>query len=85
MRCLNCGVEFEPVTVVQKYCCTECGVQYRKNHEIENLPIEFDCAHCQTHVVTEGGKDRRTRFCSKKCEKLYWKHSGKRKTTENCD
>ena len=41
--------------------------------------IEFDCAHCGHHVVTEGlhdnGRpDKRTRFCSKECEKKYWRH-----------
>ncbi len=35
----------------------------------------FRCARCGTLVeVTDPSKDRRRRFCSPHCEKLYWKH-----------
>lgn len=41
--------------------------------------IEFDCASCGRHVITEGYRadgrpDMRKRFCSAACEKKYWRH-----------
>ena len=41
----------------------------------EYPPITFTCSHCGRSVTTEGGvRDKRTRFCSQKCEKKYWRH-----------
>lgn len=42
-------------------------------------PVEFDCANCGRHVVTEilkknGRPDMRRRFCCAECEKKYWRH-----------
>lgn len=78
MKCLNCGGEFTPLTVIQKYCCTECGVKYRRTHKNLNSEypsITFTCAKCGKVVVTEGTtKDKRSRFCSKECEKKFWRH-----------
>lgn len=77
MKCLNCNEEFIPLSVNQLYCCTKCGVKYRKSHDTSYLypSIEFNCTMCGKKVVTEEGlKDKRTRFCSNECEKKYWKH-----------
>lgn len=77
MKCLYCGEYFTPQTIVQKYCSRSCGDKYRRKYGVQNdYPvIEFDCARCGRHVVTDGTpKDRRSRFCSKECEKIWWRH-----------
>lgn len=77
MKCLNCGKEFTPLTVVQKYCSRSCCDKYRKKHDMNKLypSITFTCSQCGRTVTTEGGtKDKRTRFCSVQCEKKFWRH-----------
>lgn len=77
MKCLNCNEEFTPLTVVQKYCCVQCRRMYNSTHKMDDAypSITFQCRHCGKKVVTEGGsKDKRTTFCSHRCEKNYWKH-----------
>lgn len=77
MKCPECGEEFEPLTVVQKYCSLVCGNRYRrKNKEKIKYPsITFSCSQCGKTVVTEEGSgDMRTRFCSASCEKKFWRH-----------
>ena len=81
MKCKECGEEFTPGTVIQKYCCTACARKYCSKHDMdaEYPSITFTCAECGHTVVTEGGtKDKRTRFCSHECEKKYWKHQTRR-------
>ena len=73
-KCLNCGEYFSELTVTQRYCCTKCGAQYRRKHTVAWPSISFDCAKCGRHVVTDGRRDMRTRFCSAACEKRYWRH-----------
>ena len=90
MRCRQCGEEFEPRTVIQKYCSERRGKRYRSEHgkEIndEYPRIVFQCAKCNKRVITEGNtRDKRTRFCSAECERKYWKHppaEGKSPLTE---
>lgn len=83
MICPVCGNSFEPSVPYQKYCSKKCsntavdlhnfnGVDY-----IEREPFEFDCAHCGKHVKTAPLNDRRFRFCSKQCERRYWRHPPK--------
>lgn len=75
MKCLNCGQEFTPLTVIQKYCSIRCGQQYRSHHSISYPSITFQCAQCGKTVVTEEGSgDKRERFCCASCEKKYWRH-----------
>ena len=76
MKCLFCGDNFTPLSTTQKYCSSACGQKYRRRHNIaEAWPsIEFRCSKCGRKVVTEAGKDHRTRFCSAECEKKYWRH-----------
>ena len=76
MKCLNCGKEFTALSVNQMYCCEKCGVQYRRKHSVDEFypQITFRCSQCGRLVQTEGGvKDKRTRFCSRECEKKFWK------------
>lgn len=75
MKCLQCGEEFTPLTVVQLYCSEKCGSKYRReNGRPERPSITFSCAKCGRTVVTDGIKDKRSRFCCVECEKKYWKH-----------
>lgn len=62
---------------------------YSKNRIVENLSEklngdneahiirQFKCKKCQKLVTIVNKEDRRTVFCSPRCEKLYWKHSKK--------
>lgn len=77
MKCLECGAEFEPRTVMQKYCSGRCRDKYKRKHDMDIFypSVTFTCSQCGRTVVTAGGtKDKRTRFCSRECEKKYWKH-----------
>ena len=79
MKCLECGEEFEPLSVVQKYCSMRCGSRYRKKNKgrIKYPSVTFTCAYhkCGRTVVTEEGSgDMRTRFCSASCERKFWRH-----------
>ena len=42
------------------------------------VPREFDCKRCGRHVRVESRGDHRTKFCSKLCERRYWRHSGRK-------
>ncbi len=75
--CLNCGCKFEEKSVLQLYCCSKCGKEYRKTHDInENYKKRtFICKNCGCKVTTKGNvSDKRRIFCSKDCEKQYYKH-----------
>lgn len=75
MKCLQCGTSFTPLSVNQLYCSETCGDRYRRRHGAPGFPsIQFDCAYCGRTVVTDGVKDKRTRFCCEQCERKYWRH-----------
>lgn len=76
MKCLECNAEFTPLSVNQLYCSVRCGDAYRRKHPAEtHFPsVSFNCSFCGKAVVTDGKKDKRTRFCSRTCEKKYWRH-----------
>lgn len=78
MKCEYCGAEFTPLTVNQRYCSGKCGYTYRRKHKDatrRHFPaVTFNCSQCGRAVVTDGIRDRRTRFCSPECEKKYWRH-----------
>lgn len=77
MKCLYCNSEFTPLSTTQKYCCLWCGTRYREMIDIKTeYPVRtFICRHCGKQVTTDGtSKDRRIKFCSKKCTKNYHKH-----------
>ena len=75
--CPWCGKTFEPTpyAVTQVFCNSKCQDKYFNKHGPYCYPsITFVCAKCGKTVVTEGGRDKRTRFCSRECEKKYWRH-----------
>ena len=76
MICVECGKDFPQLAINQIYCCARCGEKYRrKNPALTRYPsISFNCSFCGKAVVTDGKNDKRTRFCSEKCEKKYWRH-----------
>lgn len=42
----------------------------------EKKPLVFRCAHCQKCVTTNPAEnDTRWRFCSRRCEKAFWRHN----------
>lgn len=95
-KCAVCGRAFYPRQSVQKYCSPEC-CRYANRHggrafsgppmiSDPNKPAirQFKCKHCGEEVRVTETNDLRTKFCSQRCENLYWKHSkrvkrGKRK------
>ena len=83
IKCRQCGCEFTPV-LNQIYCSEKCRViQNRKKGELGYPSITFSCAKCGRVVVTEGKKDKRSRFCSPECEKKYWRHPPYEHPTSN--
>lgn len=77
MKCLECGAEFTPKTVIQKYCSKRCADRFKSKHDMDVFypSITFQCAQCGKTVTTEGGTgDKRTRFCCASCEKKFWRH-----------
>lgn len=85
MKCAQCDKEFEPAVPYQKYCSAECRQVYYRTHDDlpEREPFEFFCKHCGKYIVTATHGDRRSVFCSRKCEKKYWKHSLRHSKREN--
>lgn len=74
-KCPWCDKEFVPVYNAHIFCSRKCRQLYvKKNGKAPEPPtIIFECAQCGRKVQA-GGKDRRTRFCSRECEHKYWKH-----------
>ena len=79
--CPTCGKNFIPEVGAQQrvYCSYACRVMgYKTNGAYHNRPTHrFNCAHCGK-LVEAYGDDRRQKFCSAHCEKLYWKHPRKK-------
>lgn len=50
-----------------------------KINQYYDVPVEreFDCRQCGTHVKVMDPKDKRVVFCSKVCEKKYWRLKSK--------
>lgn len=82
--CAVCGRHFLAGRRSQRFCSEACRrLGYRRglirHDEDETHPAlrMFYCEHCGCLVrVTEPG-DRRKKFCSVRCERLYWKHRRK--------
>ena len=84
--CPVCQKIFESNFSYQIYCCVHCRkvhykkIYYNKPKRISNLknnePIlrQFHCEKCRVLVTIKSIKDKRKKFCSPHCEKLYWKH-----------
>lgn len=90
-KCPVCGKEFTPRHKRQKYCSPSC-CRYANRHggktfdgtviiSNPNKPAirVFLCKHCGEEVRVTEELDMRTKFCSQRCENLYWKHSKKHK------
>ncbi len=85
MKCLNCGKEFVPVRSTQKYCCSACRRHAARQGLNDAMRVdaspdvpairEFRCITCGKLVRVTDSRDCRTKFCSHRCEKTYWKHS----------
>lgn len=77
-RCPVCGEKFEKIHRLQVYCSETCyQAADRRKVKAQRLrpSVRFECAHCGKTVITdpESG-DKRSRFCSKECERKYWRH-----------
>lgn len=81
--CPVCGKEFTASRATQKYCSTTCRLwAYRHWPNVhESIPAQgkilrtFCCLRCGEVVSVRNEEDKRTKFCSPHCERLYWKHS----------
>ena len=85
-KCKVCGKAFTPVRVTQVYCSAACRRYANHRSRPQTWPDhvpgaavirEFDCVRCGKHVKVTDQQDCRTKFCSQKCERYYWKHPGK--------
>ena len=80
--CPVCGKHFTAGRRTQRYCSTACRkYDYRKRpREAEAVPDgapvirSFRCLRCGALVSVTDPSDRRKKFCSSHCERLYWKH-----------
>lgn len=50
-----------------------------KINQYYDVPVEreFYCRQCETHIKVIDPKDKRVVFCSKVCEKKYWRLKSK--------
>lgn len=81
--CVVCGSPFMADRITQKYCSPAC----RRHAHISGLNVHngpkrgksvirvFRCLKCGKLVEVADPKDKRIKFCSAHCERLYWKHS----------
>lgn len=81
-HCPVCGREFTANRVTQKYCSARCRL-YAYRHQARTAEPEltgrtilrtFRCIRCNEQVNVTRQEDKRTKFCSSRCERLYWKH-----------
>ncbi|WP_143747171.1 MULTISPECIES: hypothetical protein [Megasphaera] len=81
--CPVCGKEFTADRSTQRYCSDLCR-RYAYRHRDEAPPAQracgktvrsFRCLRCGTLVSVTNRADKRVKFCSPRCERLYWKHS----------
>ena len=83
-KCPVCGKEFTAHRATERYCSVICR-RYAYRHRDEAPPSQrassgktlrsFRCIRCGKQVVVTQGADKRRKFCSPHCERLYWKHS----------
>lgn len=90
VRCPVCGKIFTAVRRTHIYCSTACRrLAYRRgvNRHGEakrGRPVirTFCCAKCGRLVKVTDLRDKRTKFCSVRCERKYWKRPAKRRPDE---
>lgn len=82
-KCPVCGKVFTAHRATERYCSASCR-RYAYRHRDEAPPSQraggktlrsFRCIRCGKLVVVTQGADKRRKFCSPHCERLYWKHS----------
>lgn len=88
--CIMCGTVFTADRVTQKYCSSSCRrLAHRRGMNDHAKPSArakrkalrvFNCVKCGRRVYVTTPSDKRTKFCSAHCERLYWKHSNKVKS-----
>lgn len=83
--CPQCSNSFFTKNQHQIYCSKQCQRKYYKKiyyHRVTKRNIsntnsilrQFYCAKCHKLIFIYDSKDKRYKFCSPHCEKLYWKH-----------
>ncbi|HJF84337.1 MAG TPA: hypothetical protein K8V65_01540 [Megamonas hypermegale] len=89
--CPVCHTVFEVNGNRQIYCSVRCRkahhkkVYYDRTRPIPQYEVgakvlrEFRCCKCDKLVLVISKNDKRRKFCSPHCEKLYWKHPHKPK------
>ena len=85
--CPVCGKTFTARRKTQVYCSDKCR-RYANRHgqrrtaESGTGPTlrTFHCARCGALVTVRDEADKRKKFCSARCSRLYWKHKGKSRT-----
>ncbi len=85
IQCPTCGTMFMAGRISQKYCSAACrryAHRHGMNDHKEPAPGEkslrtFRCMRCGVRVKVTSRYDKRKKFCSAHCERLYWKHSPK--------
>ncbi len=82
--CPICGKQFQKKMSRQKYCSPACGRYANRHNKVthsENPDAEvirtFTCRRCGDLVRVTDPMDKRLKFCSQYCEKLFWKHPEK--------
>ena len=79
--CPVCGKRFLADRCTQRYCSALCRKKAHRKETGEDragpegAPVlrSFLCARCGKLVVVTDPSDKRSRFCSGRCERLYWK------------
>lgn len=82
-KCPVCGTIFIAERRTQKYCSSFCRryahryglVEHAASVDGANALRTFQCVQCGKVVSVADERDKRTKFCSAHCERLYWKHS----------
>ena len=69
MKCLNCGCEFEPRHVSQKYCSKQCHFRYNSRKYYERHRERCKAANALSHRMRRQAK-RQGRICEY-CGKKY--------------
>lgn len=80
-NCAACSRPFIPRRRDQRYCCEACrrlgyrqGLCDHRDEEADTAIRAFSCAQCGKLVKVTVPGDKRQKFCSARCERLYWKH-----------
>lgn len=82
-------MNYQPVSWVQEelkkrygIVLSKTGIYKRKNYYQASTrkDREMVCKQCGTIITVRAYQDRRTTYCSKRCEKRYWKKTCRAET-----